>query len=30
LQMIFGGNAARILDIPLGDIDARNAANQAL
>lgn len=23
LQMIFGGNAARILDIPLGDIDAK-------
>lgn len=26
LQMIFGGNAARILDIPLGDVDARKAA----
>lgn len=25
LQMIFGGNAARILDIPLGDIDAKKA-----
>lgn len=27
LQMIFGGNAARILDIPIGDIDAKGASD---
>ena len=26
LQLIFGGNAARILDVPLGDIDAKQGA----
>lgn len=27
LQLIFGGNAARLMGIPLGDIDARSSAN---
>jgi hypothetical protein len=26
LQLIFGGNAARLLNVPLGDIDAKKAA----
>src|SRR5690606_36247017 len=28
LQLIFGGNAARILNVPLGDIDAKKAGEQ--
>jgi len=26
LQLIFGGNAARLLNVPLGDIDAKSGA----